>query len=658
MIDYNYGTSGGVNDHVSRLSSLLDGSTHLEDYEYLGLAVVVQRAHPQPGVNLTYIASSGTGDAGDKYVGLDRFGRVTDVRWKTSSTDLDRFQYGYDRNSNRLWRDNLVNTAYGELYTYDGLNQLDSFGRGTLNGTKTGFTGSASRTQGWTPDAAGNFSTVTTNGTGQSRSHNRQNQITALGSATPSYDSDGNLTGDGTWTITYDAWNRLISLTSGATSVTYAYDALGRRITETPSFITLAGPLQLYYNAAWQVIEERWTYSFEDTLTGGEGGQGLTSGPNVNARYVWSPAGIDTLVLRDVPSGQRLYVLQDAQSNVTALVDATGAVVERSIQDPYGVRTVLTASWGSRSATLYDWKYYHQGLRLDWTQTLYDNRMRMYSPTLMRFLQNDPIGFAAGDQNLYRYVQNNSVNHQDPSGEILWGIVIGAVIGGIVGYVRGGWSGAGRGAAIGAIAGATGGLVGPAIGSAVGGAAGGGVVGGAIGGVVGGAAAGAAASGVSQMVELALGWKPGWSWSQFWGDVALGGLVGGITGAIQGGLTGGGRRPAPERGNPNSPRGPVYIPRGPDGRMLRIPRGPNGELVPPAGGPQTQIGWREGRNGSYPQTLEWGENCTPIKRVDWTDHGRRDHTFPHVSDLIPNPTGGTPRWGPSRPPKPGEFTMD
>lgn len=26
-----------------------------------------------------------------EYVGLDRFGRVVDVRWKTSSADLDRF---------------------------------------------------------------------------------------------------------------------------------------------------------------------------------------------------------------------------------------------------------------------------------------------------------------------------------------------------------------------------------------------------------------------------------------------------------------------------------------------------------------------------------------------------------------------------------------
>ena len=31
----------------------------------------------------------------------------------------DRFQYGYDRDSNRLWRDNLVDATFGELYAYD-----------------------------------------------------------------------------------------------------------------------------------------------------------------------------------------------------------------------------------------------------------------------------------------------------------------------------------------------------------------------------------------------------------------------------------------------------------------------------------------------------------------------------------------------------------
>ncbi|MGL4421870.1 MAG: hypothetical protein ACRCZF_14475, partial [Gemmataceae bacterium] len=73
VLTYNY--TAGLNNTISRLSSIPDGSTTLESYDYLGLSTVVQRSHPQPGVELTMIGSS-VGPAGDKYVGFDTFGRV------------------------------------------------------------------------------------------------------------------------------------------------------------------------------------------------------------------------------------------------------------------------------------------------------------------------------------------------------------------------------------------------------------------------------------------------------------------------------------------------------------------------------------------------------------------------------------------------------
>lgn len=38
----------------------------------------------------------------------------------------------------------------------------------------------------------------------------------------------------------------------------------------------------------------------------------------------------------------------------------------------------------------------------------------MYDPTIGRWIQEDPIGFAAGDANLLRYVGNNPTNFTDP----------------------------------------------------------------------------------------------------------------------------------------------------------------------------------------------------------------------------------------------------
>jgi hypothetical protein len=85
VIGYNY--ASGLDGSISRRSSPTDSGTTLESYDYMWLGTVVRRAHPQPGVDLTYIKQSGEsdGEAGDKYTGLDRFGRIIDQRWiKTS----------------------------------------------------------------------------------------------------------------------------------------------------------------------------------------------------------------------------------------------------------------------------------------------------------------------------------------------------------------------------------------------------------------------------------------------------------------------------------------------------------------------------------------------------------------------------------------------
>lgn len=53
---------------------------------------------------------------------------------------------------------------------------------------------------------------------------NSLNQYTAVGVVTPTYDTNGNLTSDGTYTLGYDAENRLVS----ATGAGYTFDAQGR----------------------------------------------------------------------------------------------------------------------------------------------------------------------------------------------------------------------------------------------------------------------------------------------------------------------------------------------------------------------------------------------------------------------------------------------
>ncbi|OIQ17222.1 MAG: hypothetical protein BM556_13495 [Bacteriovorax sp. MedPE-SWde] len=84
-------------------------------------------------------------------------------------------------------------------------------------------------------------------------------------------------------------------------------------------------------------------------------------------------------------------------------------------------------------------------------------------------MQKDPIGFAGGDTNLYRYVGNDPVNYVDPAGKsaTLAGAVAGGFSGLLIGAISGGRNGvwgAFEGAAIGA---ATGTAAGAAAGLAV-----------------------------------------------------------------------------------------------------------------------------------------------------------------------------------------------
>jgi len=53
VITSNY--ASGLNADISRLTSITDGGTTLESYEYLGYGTVVKRGHAEPGVDLTFL---------------------------------------------------------------------------------------------------------------------------------------------------------------------------------------------------------------------------------------------------------------------------------------------------------------------------------------------------------------------------------------------------------------------------------------------------------------------------------------------------------------------------------------------------------------------------------------------------------------------------
>src|SRR5260370_8763545 len=98
------------------------------------------------------------------------FGRVVEQYWATSGGSVtDDFTYGYDRDSNRLYRANYMNHNFDELYHfsgtgfgYDGFNQLTNFERGVLSASQMNgplhTIANPSHSHSWNRDGPGNCS--------------------------------------------------------------------------------------------------------------------------------------------------------------------------------------------------------------------------------------------------------------------------------------------------------------------------------------------------------------------------------------------------------------------------------------------------------------------------------------------------------------------
>jgi RHS repeat-associated protein len=418
-LDYNYAT--GLGDNVSRLSSISDHVGDVEKYRYMGLSTVIERGRGSL-LRWTLIPQLGAGssDAGDEVQGLDRFGRVVKMEWYSSDDDIDlaAFAYGYDKAGNRLYREDLVNGQFSELYEYDSLNQLTSFNRGALNSAKNAIDDPTTQ-QSWVHDALGNWTSFNSDGVEQERAHNAQNELLEFGVVedlfyTLEYDANGNLaTIQGQHGFVYDAWNRLVEIRAAdfETPVkAYTYDGLNRRVTEND----WTSNIDLYYSAAGQVLEERERHWTED--------------PDIAAavaRYVWSPVYVNALILRDRDTDgngsleERLWAVQDANWNVVALVDSSGDVVERYAYTPYGQAFIMNGAYVEMTGGGVDWRYLFQGGRLDPLTGATQFGARDYDPALGRWRTLDPIGFAGGDLNVYRAFANNPVRYVDPTGKLV-----------------------------------------------------------------------------------------------------------------------------------------------------------------------------------------------------------------------------------------------
>jgi RHS repeat-associated protein len=319
-----------------------------------------------------------------------------------------------------------VASAKSELYSYDFLNRLTVMARGDLNGTKDAISGTAVKEEDYTLDPTGNWSGFITKASGtidlnQTRSHSKANEVSSISETVGSawIDPVQNLVGNMTQMpkpidpttrihLSYDAWNRLVEAKSdsggspGSTIATYVWDGQGRRIKKT----TGGSTFDYFYNTAHQLLEVR-----KDADT------------DPIEQYVWDRSYIDSPVLwfhdsnTDGTVDDTLYVLHDANYNVTALLNSSGTAVERYTYDPYGQRSVWDGSWTARGSSSYAWSLGHQGLLIDGETGLIYNRARMLHPGLGRFIQRDRVKYGDGNS-LYTFVRSNPAGRLDPTGRI------------------------------------------------------------------------------------------------------------------------------------------------------------------------------------------------------------------------------------------------
>ena len=403
-------------------TDLRNGTLEYDPYYYYnGTSRLVQMDYRVADIYMT------SDDAwGDKdYEHLDRFGRTISKFWRTyGGTARDQFDYTYDYASNVESRD-IPSSLYSSndkdhVYAYDDLHRLTNYDRGQLSG---GSISSPNQEEDFTLDALGNWSNLTekTNGSttlNQDRGHNDANEVTDLAGVTThvAHDAAGNMTKvpkPTSWTahydLKYDAWNRLTEVKDGASTVaTYEYDGLNRRIVKTVG----SDVEHYYYNTRWQLLEVR---------------SGSETGTVIEA-YIWHPHYVDALAARFWDSNadgdfgdtdEVQYALHDANYNVTALVDTTGAVIERYEYTPYGEVTVLDADFSDDADGASDVEnpYTFTGRRFDDETGLYYYRNRYYHAEMGRFVSRDPLQYVDG-MSLYRgYFVPGGV---DPTGMYTW----------------------------------------------------------------------------------------------------------------------------------------------------------------------------------------------------------------------------------------------
>ncbi len=332
---------------------------------------------------------------------------VTNIQHKASGgTNIGNYTYTYNSTTGRLdseQHNGLAATNYG----YDAAGQLTNAGLVTI-----GFDGTGNRSYSYNGTTTQTYGTTTGN----------------------------QMQSDGVWSYSYDAAGEMTKKTKGlsAETWTYGYDNRGqmtyaKQYTKDPGN---GGVLEMEADYEYDVfgnriqtqvdsngdgiIDTTTRYAYDGWKPTGAGSMGnanwdiwadLDNTNTVTTRYLRGDV-IDQLFAFTDAFGVAHWTLGARQNTVHEVINSGGSTLDYISYDGWGLPSETVPGAGGR--------YMWTGREYDTETGLQYNRARYYDPANGRWTTQDPMGFQAGDSNLYRYVQSNPTLAFDPSGLIPW----------------------------------------------------------------------------------------------------------------------------------------------------------------------------------------------------------------------------------------------
>ncbi|MDQ7772492.1 MAG: formate--tetrahydrofolate ligase, partial [Elusimicrobiales bacterium] len=365
-----WGTTNYTYDALNRLTGLTNPDGKLITFTYDALGRRTRLTYPN-GTETAYA--------------YDAASQLTQIlhRRTQDNTALAFNNYAYDTAGNRTSMQDLTG-SHG--YGYDDLHRLTSASHPNLPNETFAY------------DAVGNRTSdaVMTN-----YQHNAANRLLENSAYTYTYDNNGNQTGQTHKTTSehtayaYTSENQLkqVTLPESEGIVTFKYDPLGRRIEKATPEGTF-----------------RYVYDNEDIIAVLDGNNTLTS------NITHGPGIDEPLIIKKADTQANYFYHADGLGSIIALSDDTGVIAETYEYQAYGKPVIKDHAGAVFDASPVGNPYLYTAREYDHETGLFYYRARYYSPETGRFLQEDPIGFAGGDVNLYAYVGNSPYNRIDPTG--------------------------------------------------------------------------------------------------------------------------------------------------------------------------------------------------------------------------------------------------